>query len=142
MSFLQALRTKYVSDSTDTETTQSNGKKSSRSDEPIEISGKIVEEVGFEKIRRQQATLKDLRVVLLDGMCIKFALSDADGDDKDEDMVGRIRKTCPKIQELDLSRNLFETWVDVDYICQGLEQLRSLKLKSVEYLQARFHRLT
>lgn len=40
------------------------------------------------------------------------------------------------ILELDLSRNLIETWADVAEICSGLENLRSLKLKYVSSKQA------
>lgn len=42
---------------------------------------------------------------------------------------GSIRNTCPKIVELDLSRNLFEDVQDVVDICGELDDLKSLKLK-------------
>lgn len=40
----------------------------------VVISGKVAEEVGFDKIRRQQARLDELKVVLLEGMCVAFAV--------------------------------------------------------------------
>lgn len=43
--------------------------------EAIRISGKTVEEVGFEKINQQLASLHDLRVVILDGLCTRGILS-------------------------------------------------------------------
>lgn len=85
----------------------------------IEISGKVVEEVGFDKIRQQQARLSELRIVLVDGMCIK----------ESETPEMRILQTCPGIVELDLSRNLFEFFGQVADIISHLIYLRKLRLK-------------
>ncbi|KAG7006703.1 cytosolic fe-S cluster assembly factor NAR1 [Physcia stellaris] len=63
--FLDALRKKYASSATE----------GLSSKEAIRISGKTVEEVGFEKINQQLASLHDLRVVILDGLCIRGILS-------------------------------------------------------------------
>ena len=82
---------------------------------------KTVEEVGFEKIRQQLAILNELKIVLLDGLCLATP--------RDDPELAKIRETCPKIQELDLSRNLFERWEEVVKICEQLEELRSLKVK-------------
>jgi hypothetical protein len=81
--------------------------------------GKVAEEVGFDKIRKQLAQLHELKIVLVDGLRINHA----EMPDK------TIRKVCPKILELDLSRNLFESFYDVVYICGELDNLRSLRLK-------------
>ena len=100
----------------------------------IEISGKVVEEVGFEKIRRQLATLHELRIVLLDGLCMGGVLAcpgPAVSDIAWLQEIKGIEKTCPKIVELDLSRNLIERWEDVAGICTALVALRSLKVKYV-----------
>jgi tubulin-specific chaperone E len=86
----------------------------------IEISGKIVEEVGFDKIRRKLAQVSDLKIVILDGMLIAVPFA---GDEVS------IKETCPKITELDLSRNLFDRIDVVVDICRELEALRSLRLK-------------
>lgn len=84
----------------------------------IHISGKTVEEVGFEKIRRQLAELQELRVVVLDGACIAAVDSD-------------LGKQNLKIIELDLSRNLLESWYEVTAICRSLRSLQSLRLEYV-----------
>lgn len=83
------------------------------------ISGKFVEEVGFDKIRRQLTQLQDLKIVIVDGACINAVETDE----------LRIRDVCPKIVELDLSRNLFERFEDVVEICGELDGLRSLRIK-------------
>ena len=57
---MDALRKKYASSDVD----------GLKEKEAIRISGKTVEEVGFEKINRQLASLHELRIVILDGLCI------------------------------------------------------------------------
>ena len=111
-SFLEALRSKYVE-----EVGQSTAE-----DAPqvTQISGKVVEEVGFEKIRRQQAALQDLKIVVLDAMQIRSELAES---------AERIAATCPNIVELDISRNLFEKWSDIASICAPLSRLRRLKAR-------------
>lgn len=94
-------------------------------DTPNVISGKVVEEVGFEKIRKQQAQLHKLAHVLVDGLRISSA----------ETPHQTIRETCPKIIELDLSRNLFEDFEVAVRICGELDALRSLRLKYLLFLK-------
>ncbi|KLU81480.1 tubulin-specific chaperone E [Magnaporthiopsis poae ATCC 64411] len=77
----------------------------------IVISGKVAEEVGFDKVRRQQARLDELRVAILDGACIDRA----DGGHA-------------SIGDLDLSRNLLPTLSAVAAICAQLPDLRILRL--------------
>lgn len=102
----------------------------------FEISGKVVEEVGFDKVRRQLATLEELHIVLLDELRLAGLGSKPwprNGDHNDWlRQTKEIRKVCPKIVELDLSRNLLEKWMDVVGICKALPLLRSLKLKWVK----------
>lgn len=96
----------------------------------IEISGKVVEEVGFDKIRKQLAELQELRIVLLDGLRVVGVLatySQAQVFHSEE--VQKIGETCPKITELDLSRSLLSRWRDVWDICNQLKYLKKLKLK-------------
>ena len=101
--------------------------------ERIEISGKVVEEVGFDKIRKQQAELAELRIVLVDGICVAGLREAAwEGEAGGEDWkvcLEQIERTCPSIVELDLSRGLVERWVDVVGIFRALKGLRSLTLK-------------
>lgn len=87
----------------------------------IEISGKVVKEVGFDKIRQQLAQLHELRIVIVDGLRIATAQQDG----------RKVKEVCPKIVELDLSRNLFESCDDIIAICYELENLRALRLKYV-----------
>jgi hypothetical protein len=109
-SFVEAVREKYAAPPE---------AESARPEEQIEISGKVVEEIGFDKIRQQQARLHELKIVLVDGMGIK-----------DAQIPGRdIGQTCPRIVELDLSRNLFETFQPIADIIERLLDLRKLRLK-------------
>lgn len=98
-------------------------------DSAIEISGKIVEEVGFDKVRRRLAELQELRNVLLDGLCVTGVLAQEEGEEKRDQARREIGRTCPMIKELDLSRNLLSRWCDVADICGQLKQLRLLKLE-------------
>lgn len=95
----------------------------------IEISGKVVEEVGFDKIRKRLAELQELKIVLLDGLRIAGVLAYDGSLDEREQAREEIARTCPKIKELDLSRNLLSRWSDVADICGQLKHLRFLKLK-------------
>ncbi|RJE19980.1 hypothetical protein PHISCL_07678 [Aspergillus sclerotialis] len=120
--FLDALREKYASEFENKLASSGGALHSS-----IEISGKVVEEVGFDKIRKQLAELQELKIVLLDGLCVAGVLGDGDLEER-EKTKARIGETCPKIVELDLSRNLISRWVDVADICDQLKRLRLLKL--------------
>ena len=132
MSFLGALHKKYASDHDVSTGTKPN----SSSEQSIEISGKIVEEVGFDKIRRQRAILQELQTVLLDGLYLAGLESNPWPKDRDHNywlqQIKKLTEVCPKIVELDLSRNLIENWMDVVGICKALPMLRSLKLKWVK----------
>jgi hypothetical protein len=86
----------------------------------IKFSGKVAEEVGFEKIRRKQADLAELKFAILDGTRIAYPY--AEGDES-------IRSICPKVIELELSRNLFTKVGTVVEICLELPGLRSVRLK-------------
>lgn len=117
LGFLEALEKKYASGN--------DPKDQATSENEIRISGKTVEEVGFEKVRRQLANLQELQIAILDDLRIAH-------------LEGRIRKISTsneidahdlKIVELDLSRNLLESWMGIAAICAPLKSLRSLKLK-------------
>jgi len=94
-------------------------------DEPISIriSGKAVEEVGFEKIQQQMSNLAELQIVVLDGLCVH-------GDDEDgrDPKAPSFASVCPKTKELDLGRNLFEDVAGLLNVCGGLEKLEALKM--------------
>lgn len=90
-----------------------------------------MEEVGFDKIRRQQAMLNELSIVLLDGSCVAGLTSDPQATDAVQitKAIEGIKETCTNILELDLSRNLLERWDQVAGICRQLRRLRSLRVK-------------
>ncbi|KAF2088772.1 tubulin-specific chaperone E [Saccharata proteae CBS 121410] len=94
----------------------------------IKISGKVAEEVGFDKIRRRLADLHELRIVLLDGLCIRRDTSSG------SETASDIKDTSPKIRELDLSRNLFEQWREIAAICSQLEDLRILRVDGNRFI--------
>ncbi|PQE06401.1 tubulin-specific chaperone e protein [Rutstroemia sp. NJR-2017a WRK4] len=113
-SFVEAVYHKYVTQST----TSTPAPSFVAADKQIVISGKVAEEIGFEKIRQQQAQVDELKVVLVDGLCINRAESGS----------SKVKDVCPKIVELDLSRNLFEGVEEIGMICVQLEKLKSLRL--------------
>lgn len=106
-SFISALQDKYT------------GEVSAASAQ-IKFSGKVAEEVGFQKIQRKQANLAELKFTILDGTRIAYPY--AEGDQ-------RISETCPKAVELDLSRNLFTRFGTVVEICSELPALRHVRIK-------------
>ncbi|KND95341.1 Tubulin-specific chaperone E [Tolypocladium ophioglossoides CBS 100239] len=107
-SFIAALNEKYVSETPQAE----NGA-------PIVISGKVAEEMGFDKIRRVLARLKELKIVILDGLRVASATEDGEG---------RVAETCPSIVHLDLSRSLLERLGPVVDVCSELKALTRLSL--------------
>lgn len=135
-SFVDALKAKYASEDfedPDVEIVfQIQGTAIQRV-KPIRISGKEVEEVGFDKIRKQLADLNELRIVILDGMCMSrpiATLTENKGVDPLEEWpkdLTDVKNACPKTVELDLSRNLFEEWREVASICEQLDKLKSLR---------------
>ena len=116
-SFLQALEAKYGLDDSVKQT-------------PIIFSGKVVEEVGVDKIARHLATFRELRHVLLDGLRLQH-IGAVDGTGYHRTGQTAIQATCPNVVELDVSRNLLEHWQNVADICSSLDKLRILKLKYV-----------
>ncbi|KAK5150603.1 hypothetical protein LTR04_006756 [Oleoguttula sp. CCFEE 6159] len=140
MTFIEALRLKYAS-GVNADDGGSHGESGqsgeftaeiqSSSEEFLYISGKEVEEVGFEKINRQLAQLHELRIIILDQMRmwnpdvrgLPLERSPPTLSATSEDLS----ETCPKIVDLDLSRNLFEEWREPMALCTQLKNLRSLR---------------
>lgn len=125
--FLAAVNHKYAS-----EYTLPDGR---RAAEEIVFFGKRAEEVGFEKIRRKQANIGELTVVILEDLQVDSARADDEAE-------GIIAKTCPKITQLDLSRNLFDRLDPVFDICRELPHLQHLTLKCVHPLRRTNNLLT
>ena len=131
-SFLDALRFKYVAEdvgSSPATTPKALLKSSTPNGDVIEISGKVVEEVGFERIRQQQAVLEKLHIVLLDGLCVSGITLKRNDPAAALAAQKVIAQTCPEVIELDLGWNLFETWTALAEICLSLKKLKVLKAR-------------
>jgi hypothetical protein len=105
--------------------------------QPIMFNGKVAEEVGFDKIRKQLAQLEELRFVILDGLCMSRpeVRLGANADIHQNWLEGAtdIKDACPKAFELDLSRNLFEEWREVAAICDQLDHITSLRVDGTRF---------
>ncbi|KAM5459932.1 hypothetical protein McanCB49686_000968 [Microsporum canis] len=129
LSFLEGAHEKYVSELPVFYSASKGDRVLEESiSKPIEISGKVVEEIGFDEIRKQLAALHELRIIILDGLRINGVLAGPAVSDEREEELERIKKTCPKVMELDLSRNLLRRWYEIVDICAQLPQLKILKL--------------
>ncbi|KAG9199810.1 hypothetical protein G6514_007924 [Epicoccum nigrum] len=148
-SFVEALRAKYADGDFEDpsvnvvfvmkEGDNANMRKdpTSRLNQPIRFNGKIAEEVGFDKIKKQLAQLEELKYVILDGMriCRPEVRTNSRTADELEWPHGStdIVCTCPKTYELDLSRNLFEEWREVAAVCEQLHRLRILRVDGTRF---------
>lgn len=148
-SFVEALKAKYADDDFEDpsvevvfvmkegDNARSRKEPTARSIQPIRFNGKVAEEVGFDKIRKQLAQLEELRFVILDGLRMwrPEVRQSSRTDDQLEWPQGTtdIRTACPKTYELDLSRNLLEEWREVAAICEQLDRLRSLRVDGTRF---------
>lgn len=134
-SFLKALKAKYASEEEEEEggptvevvfNVQAPQQPQER--KPVLFNGKPAEEIGFDKIRKQLAQLSELKIVILDGLCMHRPEARGtkwmEGGEKSD-----VKDACPKAIELDLSRNLFEELREVAAICEQLPGLRSLRIE-------------
>lgn len=127
--FLDALREKYASEFLTRQTRGDAGEGEQEPEKPIEFNGKVAEEVGFDKIRKQLAELEELKIVLVDALRVAGVLAQEASRAQIEDACSEIERTCPKIVELDLGWNLLTSWRDVADICGPLNRLKLLRLK-------------
>ncbi|KAL4779729.1 hypothetical protein BJX76DRAFT_339937 [Aspergillus varians] len=125
--FLDGLREKYASEFEQVVARQARAN-AGELEKPIMFNGKIAEEVGFDKIRKQLAELEELKIVLVDGLRVSGVLAQEASGGQIEEARSEIGRTCPKIVELDLSRNLLTSWRDVASICGPLKRLKLLRL--------------
>jgi len=95
--------------------------------ERIAISGKVVEEVGFERIQQQQSVLSELRIVLVDELVVSGMTQRNASREEVAYAQRQLSQTCPNITELDLGWNPIETWQEMADICASLTKLRVLK---------------
>lgn len=97
------------------------------SDTAIEISGKVVEEVGFERIQKQLSVLTDLKIVLVDELVVSGVDSRHNKREAIREAQLQLEETCPNIVELDVGWNPIETWQDVADACVPFKKLKILK---------------
>ncbi|KAK2732489.1 hypothetical protein FQN57_002622 [Myotisia sp. PD_48] len=128
LGFLEAIREKYASETPTIQHGPKTPLAAGSSNHLLEIGGKIVEEVGFEIVRRQLATLHELQNVIIDGFRVNGILPHDPNPSEQEKELENIKATCPAIIHLDLSRNLLCSWKEVSDICNQLGRLRTLKL--------------
>lgn len=114
---LEAIKYKYG---------QADRNESERNDVVI-ISGKVAEEVGFEKIAKEQAHLMDLRVVLIDQLNVVGVAAPDSGAAVIQAAQQMLLSVCPNITELHIGYNPIETWQKVAEICLNLPRLRVLR---------------
>jgi hypothetical protein len=133
--FVQALKSKYASETVeedfkdpDVHVVFNHQPPQPQKQKPVLFNGKPAEEIGFDKIRRQLAQLGELKIIILDGLCMQRPEARGEewlkGGEKND-----VKEACPKAMELDLSRNLFEEWREIAAICEQLPGLKSLRVE-------------
>lgn len=147
--FVEALKAKYADDdfedpsvhvvfvTKEGDNAQTRTNPTARLNQPIRFNGKVAEEVGFDKIRKQLAQLEELKYVILDGLRMWRPEVRQNTRSKDElewpQGCTDIKDACPKAYELDLSRNLFEEWREIAAICEQLDRLRNLRVDGTRF---------
>ncbi len=102
-------------------------------EDTIEISGKVVEEVGFEKIQKQLSVLGDLKIVLADELVVSSIAKQPASPADLRESQHHLGQTCPNIVELDIGWNIIENWEDVLDICAPLKKLKILKAGGLRF---------
>lgn len=85
-----------------------------------EINAPFLEMVGFSKVNKKQSKFDRLKIVWLREQCVSNA-----------GQSGELEELCPNLEELDISKNLINSWKIVADICF---QLRSLVRLDVRYV--------
>ncbi|KAL8629424.1 hypothetical protein Q9189_004874 [Teloschistes chrysophthalmus] len=98
------------------------------SENPITISGKQVNEVGFEEISQKQSAWSELAVVALDGLRINCLFLKAATSELPLNPFSVTSREGLKWKELSLANNLFERWAHVFEICYFARELKALRL--------------
>lgn len=83
-----------------------------------EINAPFLEMVGFSKVNKKQSTFNQLKIVWLREQCVSRC-----GNDNE------LGELCPNICELDLSKNLFNSWTTIANICTQLKKLERLNVR-------------
>ncbi|EFN86898.1 tubulin-specific chaperone E [Harpegnathos saltator] len=80
-----------------------------------EINAPFLELVGFSKVNKKQSKFDQLKIVWLREQCVSNA-----GESKE------LEELCPNLEELDISRNLINSWKIIADICSQLHSLARL----------------
>ena len=83
-----------------------------------EMKAPFVEMVGFSKVNKKQSKFDELKIVFLRDQCVSSA-----------GQIGELADLCPNIRELDLSRNLINSWRVIADICRQLPKLERLDVR-------------
>ncbi|XP_012175733.1 tubulin-specific chaperone E isoform X2 [Bombus affinis] len=87
-----------------------------------EINAPFLEVVGFSKVNKKQSKFDQLKIVWLREQCVSTTGN-----------PGELKELCPNLEELDLSKNLINSWRIIADICCQLDCLVRLNL-SENYL--------
>lgn len=79
------------------------------------MNAPFLEMVGFDKIFNIQSNFQELRIVNLRNQNVSSAGL-------------KLGETCPNIEELDVSKNLFVSWLDIVEMCKQLKRLHWLNV--------------
>ncbi|KAJ3379796.1 hypothetical protein HDU84_006412 [Entophlyctis sp. JEL0112] len=134
---MAAVREKYLSSfdretPAERETDRSSGLHARRPGEDV-----TVEMVGWNKTRKMQSKLSQIKILGLAGMQVGHVneaviyFSGVPKETVDADQApGAIREALSVVEDIDLSRNLLSTWQEVAVIVGQLDSLESLRLNN------------
>ncbi|XP_017879366.1 tubulin-specific chaperone E [Ceratina calcarata] len=88
-----------------------------------EMNAPFVEVVGFSKVNRKQSKFDQLKIVWLREQYVSTASK----------LPGELEELCPNLEELDISKNLMNSWQIIADICRQLHRLIRLNV-SENYL--------
>ncbi|XP_032071278.1 tubulin-specific chaperone E isoform X1 [Thamnophis elegans] len=108
--FLSAVKDKYGVNENEHDPESETGM-------PLVFGRKTVETVGFDSIKKKQKQLNTLRDISVDRCAVSLA-----GQEEE------IRKSCPNIRQINLSRNLLSSWKEVLAIACQVENLETLNI--------------
>lgn len=83
-----------------------------------EINAPFLEMVGFSKVNKKQSKFDQLEIIWLREQSVSKP-----------GKHGELKKLCPRLKELDISRNLINSWKIIADICVQLECLEKLNVR-------------